>query len=134
MRCQRHDYRYALLMKSSRCFGNDWQTGKINMIIAGTHWSPSADVYETNEKIYIILEIAGADAEKMEITLYEDALVVEGERCLPPISPDGMYHMAEIRQGFFCFEIPLAVFVKPEQVESDYANGLLSITIKKQVE
>jgi HSP20 family molecular chaperone IbpA len=131
MHYRRCNQRYALLIQSSQSCGVDWQSSKINMIVAKTHWSPFADVYETNEKIYVTIEIAGIDLEKLEISLYEDALVAEGKRLLPPISSKGMYHMAEIRQGSFCFELPLNVSVKPEQVETKYENGLLSIVIKK---
>src|SRR5215216_850067 len=101
MRCRRHDYRYAFLLQSQRSSGDGWELEKINMIVAKTHWNPSADVYETDEKINIILELAGVDPEKIDIALYEDAIVVEGKRILPPCSPNGIYHMAEIRQGSF---------------------------------
>jgi HSP20 family protein len=134
MRCRRHNTRYTVVIQSKSTTGENWQSEKINMIVAKTHWSPSADVYETNEKIYITLEIAGADRDKLEIALYEDAIVVEGMRMLPSLPQNGMYHMAEIRQGIFCFELPLSSPVKPEQVESNYENGILSIVIKKQAE
>jgi HSP20 family protein len=130
MRCRHHNYRYELFIH--RSCGETFQTEKMNMIVARMNWSPPADVYETQDKIYVTLEIAGVDFENVDIILYEDAMVIEGKRLLPVISEKGMYHSAEIRQGGFCFELPLSVPVKPEQVESKYENGLLSIIITKQ--
>jgi HSP20 family protein len=129
MRCRQHNYRYALFVQHTS--GEDWQTEKINMIVAKMSWCPAADVYEVNDKIYVTLEIAGVDFDSIEIVLYEDAMVVEGKRFLPSIPAKGVYHIAEIRQGSFCFELPLSISVKPEQVESNYENGLLAIIIKK---
>jgi HSP20 family molecular chaperone IbpA len=134
MRCRHHHSRYALFIQSQRSYRDDWLSKGISMIVAKAQWSPSADVYETNEKIYITLELAGADPEKLEIALYEDGIVIEGKRFLPSFAAKGMYHMAEIRQGPFSFELPLSLTVKPKQIESQYENGLLSIIIKKHIE
>lgn len=132
MRCRRFDYRYALVIQSNRPFIEEWQIGKINVIVSKGLWSPAADVYETDEKIYILLELAGADPDSLEILLYEDALVIEGKReLLQPTPKKGFYHQAEIRQGSFCFECPLSESFSPEQIETEYRNGLLSVIINK---
>jgi len=132
MRCRRLDYRYALVFQSNHQLGEERLSGKVNVVVGSSHWCPAADVYETNDEIMISLDIAGADPEKLEILLYEDALVVAGSRSLKPSSKKGKYHVAEIRQGAFCFEFPLAEAFNPDQVEMRYDNGLLSLTLKKQ--
>jgi HSP20 family molecular chaperone IbpA len=114
-----------------RPYGVGWDGGKIDISIAKGQWRPYADVYETHELLYVTLEIAGADLENIEIIVYEDALVVKGKRNLPPYPTKGKYHVAEIQQGDFCFELPLSVSVRQDQVEFDYNQGLLLIFIKK---
>jgi HSP20 family protein len=134
MRCQRHDYSYELTIESNRSFDAEWQTGNIHVMLARNHWCPATDIYETDDKIYVTVEIAGVDHEKLEISVYEDAIVVEGERFLKPAPKKRLYHMAEIRQGTFCLEFPLLLPVDADPVDVHYENGLLSIILKKIVE
>jgi len=43
-------------------------------------WRPLADIRESTEMMTIKIELAGVREEDIEVTLYEDALVVSGER------------------------------------------------------
>jgi HSP20 family protein len=131
MRCQRYNYRYTVVMKSQQSFCDDWRVERVNIILAKTHWHPDADVYETNDEISLTMDLAGIDPEQLEISLYEDAVVVQGQRRPQPTSKKGICHMAEIRQGPFCFELPLSKSFKVDQVETQYQNGFLSIILHK---
>lgn len=128
MRCRHRDRRYTLVIRS----GDETQYGRVQTIIAKSRWSPAADVYETEEQLHVNIELAGIDSQKLDISLYENALVVEGHRHIKPITSDCLYHMAEIQQGPFCFEFPLFFAVDPEKVDIQYEDGLLSIILNKQ--
>ncbi|WP_068466921.1 Hsp20/alpha crystallin family protein [Candidatus Protochlamydia phocaeensis] len=132
MRCCRHDQRYMLLLQSSRSSCGDWQREKFSFMMGQAYWHPAGDVYETDSKIYLTLELAGIDAEKLEISLYTDALVIKGQRSIPLPEKKGNYHQAEIRQGPFCFELPLNSPVDSETVDLFYEKGFLSIVLRKQ--
>src|SRR5439155_12618456 len=67
--------------------------------IAPRAWRPPVDVCETAAGLSVIVELAGIDEDGAQVSLYADALVVEGERVLETCGPDGRYHRAEIRQG-----------------------------------
>ncbi len=129
MRCRHRDRRYTLVIRS----GEEMQYGRVQMIIAKSRWSPAADVYETEEQLYINIELAGIDSQKIDISLYENALVVEGQRQIKPVTSNCLYHMAEIQQGPFCFELPLFFPVESEKVDIQYEDGILSIILNKQV-
>ena len=43
-------------------------------------WRPLADIHESLEMMTVKIELAGMKEEDIEVTLYEDALVVSGER------------------------------------------------------
>src|SRR5690606_2540995 len=64
--------------------------------------------------------------------LFEDALIVEGERRLPSPAA-GVYHAAEIRQGQMRLELLLPVPIDLEQVDAHYERGLLEIRLLKRV-
>lgn len=132
MRYRRLSYRYAMVISTGepRLHANDWRAGRLSALIAQTRWRPAADVYETATTIHVTAELAGVEPDDMEVQLYEDALVVEGRRQLPPGEP-GMYHAAEIRQGPFRLELPLPAAVDPERVDAHYEQGLLLVTLGK---
>ncbi len=93
-------------------------------------WRPAADVCETADAIEVVVELAGVDQDQIEILLYEDAVVVEGQRHLSA-SPNGVYHVAEVRQGPFRVELPLPLPFDQDRVDARYDQGLLRITFPK---
>lgn len=98
--------------------------------LAQPRWRPPADVYETAEAVVVTLELGGIDEEAVEVTVFEDALVVEGARRLP-CEEAARYHAASIRQGPFHFEASLPVSIAPEAVEARYERGMLRIHLPK---
>jgi HSP20 family protein len=99
--------------------------------LAQPRWRPETDVYETATAFTVTVELAGVNEEDVEVTLFEDALVVEGERRLR-CDEDCVYHAATIRQGPFRLEVPLPARVDHDGVEARYEQGLLRIRIPKE--
>src|SRR5439155_27078781 len=93
---------------------------------------PDADSYETAASVEITVDLAGVDESDFEIQLFEDVLVVEGQRQLPAGHEAGVYHAAGVRQGPFRLELPLPAPVEAERVEARYDRGLLRITLPKR--
>jgi len=80
----------------------------------------------------VVVELAGVEPEAVDALLYEDALVVEGERRLPCCEDDAVYRSAEIRQGRFRLELRIDVAIDADGVESRYDRGFLYIKLPKQ--
>jgi HSP20 family protein len=99
--------------------------------VAPLHWRPPADVCETASSIIVVLDVAGLDEEGIDVGLYDDALVVEGERRVAACGPDGFYHAAEIRQGRFHVEVALPSGIDADAVQATYESGLLHIELPK---
>ena len=99
--------------------------------IAPLRWRPPADVCETASTITVILDVAGLDESGIDVELYEDALVIEGERRIDACGPDGSYLAAEIRQGRFHVEVALPSRVETGDVEATYDRGLLRVELSK---
>lgn len=134
MRCRRFSHYYTMFVtkKGIHPLLENWGIEKAQMAVAYTRWSPPTDIYETESKIYIMAELAGVKLEDIDIALYENALVVEGQRKFSPGSQNGVYHTAEIRQGPFCLEILLTHSIDPDQIHAQYEEGLLNIVLVKQ--
>ncbi len=93
-------------------------------------WRPPTDVYETPDKIIVVVELAGVSEEDMSVTLFSDLLVVEGTRD-PALAEMNACHQLGIKYGEFRAEISLHAPVDHEQVTAEYKNGLLIITLRK---
>lgn len=130
MRCRRLSSHYTITMQISELRPFEWKE-KFKERMAQPCWRPSADVYETDQKICLTLELAGVNTKEIDIALYDNALVIEGIRRLPPKEPAGCYQIAEIQQGPFRLELFLPVQVNPEKVEAFYEQGLLMINLEK---
>jgi HSP20 family protein len=133
MRYRRLSYRYAVVMATgrSRPFGEAWQQQPASVSLGHSFWRPAADVVETASEVIVLVELAGVDHEELDVLLFEDALIVEGERRLPAHAA-GVYHAAEIRQGQVRLELPLPAPIDPEQVDARYERGLLEMRLVKR--
>ena len=133
MRYRRLSYRYAVVMATSRprTLGEMWQRQPASISMGQSFWRPPADVVETATEVIVLVELAGVDHEQLDVLLFEDALIVEGERRLPAY-PAGVYHAAEIRQGQVRLELPLPAPIDPEQVDARYERGLLEMRLVKR--
>lgn len=133
MRYRRLSYRYAVVMTSDQIspFANLRLADRSGPRFAQNYWRPPADVCESERAFEVIVELAGVDQDEIEIALFEDALIVEGRRRLSPVTPNGVYHVAEIRQGLFRVELALPAAIDQDRVEARYDRGLLRITCPK---
>src|SRR3954471_7192079 len=128
MRYRRLSYRYAVVMATSRSrpLADVWPRQAASVGLAQP-WRPPTDIVETTSEIVVTVELAGVDHEQLDVLLFEDALIVDGERRLPPAHAAGVFHAAEIRQGQFHLEIRLPTSIDPDQVDAHYERGLLEM-------
>jgi HSP20 family protein len=133
MRYRRLSYRYAVVMATSRSrpFADIWSRPTPSVGLAQP-WRPATDVLETTSEVVVTVELAGVDHEQLDVLLFEDALIVDGERRLPPAHAAGVFHAAEIRQGQFHLEIRLPASIDPDQVDARYEHGLLEMRFLKR--
>ncbi|MGH2617467.1 MAG: Hsp20/alpha crystallin family protein, partial [Thermomicrobiales bacterium] len=133
MRYRRLSYRYALVLTT----GQDWSVDAPRLAesagvrFAQTYWRPEADICESDSTIVVTVDLAGIDQDALDVVLYEDALIVEGQRRLST-APNGVYHRAEIRQGPFRLELALPAAFDLDRVDARYDQGLLRITFPKR--
>jgi HSP20 family protein len=97
----------------------------------GRGWSPAVDIAETDEEVLVRAELPGMDPGEIDITVCGGQLVLSGEkRESTEQSGKGFYH-TESRYGTFRRALPLPEAVDPDKVEAEYANGVLTVHLKK---
>ena len=95
-------------------------------------WRPLADIRESAEMLMVKIELAGMKEEEIDVTLYEDALVVSGERHEEPEHNENVYyHEAQIRYGPFRIEVLLLLPIDREGIKARYENGFLWVDLPK---
>jgi len=92
-------------------------------------WKPLTDVYETEDKLVVKMEIAGLRDEDLEVVVQENVLMVNGTRS--DSSERRAYHQMEIPFGKFEIAIDLPLAVNVEKAGAEYKDGFLTIILPK---
>ncbi len=108
----------------------DW-TGPV-LASRDKSWRPSVDIYETEDEIIIIAELAGIKKEDIQVTLHKDLLTISGRRNERSTSQRTRFYQLEIEYGTFQRTFRLPVSVEEETVNATYTDGLLKITLPKK--
>jgi len=64
-------------------------------------WTPNCDVYISNSKLNIVIELAGIDRESVELAFNDTYLLVRGSRDFGVPSCDVCFYHMEIETGAF---------------------------------
>jgi HSP20 family molecular chaperone IbpA len=93
-------------------------------------WSPAADVFESKERITIVVALPGVEPERLEVALERAALVVRGERRLPSVCQVGEVRRLEIPYGRFERELSLP-YGRYELLRNELERGCLILELGK---
>jgi HSP20 family protein len=94
-------------------------------------WEPTVDVAENDQEVTVRAEVPGIKPEELTVTVSGNQLVLAGEKKEESEDKGKGYHRVESRYGSFRRSIPLPEVVDQSQVEAEYANGVLTIHLKK---
>ncbi len=92
-------------------------------------WRPPTDVYETEEKIIIRVEVAGMHDGEFSISFDQGVLLISGLR--QEIAEKRAFHQMEINYGEFLTEVEIPVPIDLEKIEAIYQDGFLKVTLPK---
>lgn len=97
-------------------------------------WAPALDMYESDDKLTVEVELPGLDAKDIDISLEDDILHVKGERNFSNEVKEENYHRIERAYGYFERNIPLPRKVDPDKVSASVSGGVLKIEMPKAEE
>lgn len=94
-------------------------------------WRPPIEVYETEDALWVLAEIAGLSQDQIELAIDDRILTIRGER--PPLCGDShrSIHEMGILYGPFAADVYLPFAVDYERVEASYDNGLLRVRLQR---
>lgn len=95
-------------------------------------WCPNVDIIESEETVRVVVDLPGASAQAIDLTLTGNMLTLKGERAASPTRPGDVVHRRERETGSFCRSIALPVAVNSEKVSADAKDGVLTVTLAKE--
>ncbi len=97
-------------------------------------WGPQIDLSETEKDVTVRAELAGVDPKDVEINVAGNVLTLRGEKRQEHEEKKRDYHYVERQYGSFHRSIPLPSYVNADQVEANFRNGVLTVTLAKRPE
>ena len=97
-------------------------------------WSPTADVYESEQGMVIRVELAGVEQDDFEVRFDGDNLVLRGERRMGEARAGASISRLEREYGRFQRIFPLADWASRDKraVKAGFTDGVLEVTVPRQ--
>ena len=93
-------------------------------------WQPPVDILETDREVLVLAALPGVDADKVEAAIEGGALVISGQRLLPPELRTAVIHRLELPQGRFERRVQLPNG-RYDGVRRAAVNGCLLVSLSK---
>ncbi len=94
-------------------------------------WSPSVDIYETENELVLKADLPDVDLKDIDVRVENQTLTIAGERKFEQQEASKGFHRIERSYGRFVrsFAVPNSFDVN--NIGADYKNGVLSVTLPK---
>jgi HSP20 family protein len=101
---------------------------------AGAEWVPAVDVYEDQDRIVLTMELPGASADDVDISVENAVLTVRGERRFYRDLRQEDFHRVERRFGSFVRSVTLPSTANAEAIQASFDAGVLTVEVPKKGE
>lgn len=93
---------------------------------------PAADIRETDDAYLISVELAGLRREDIDLQVRGDLITLSGQKSEDHEDAAASYRMSERRFGRFERSFPVPPDADPGQVEAQFRDGVLKITLPRR--
>ncbi|MBE0430784.1 MAG: Hsp20/alpha crystallin family protein [Dehalococcoidia bacterium] len=94
-------------------------------------WQPAIDVYETDDEVVVLVELAGVGEDEIEVTMQDRRLAIRGERRDVRRGIKRAYSRMEISWGPFDRSVSIPADVDEERVKATFQAGILEVVLPK---
>jgi len=99
--------------------------------LPGNEWSPVADVFESKDRLVVVVEVPGLPPESLHVAHREGELVLSGERRARRVGPGASFLCLERPHGRFERRIPIDLPVDVARARATLARGLLAVSLPR---
>jgi HSP20 family protein len=124
----------TLREKMNRLFEEAYSARGEERDLVSSSWSPSVDIYETEQALVLTAEVPGIVDKNIEIKLEDNTLTLKGDRKFEKETEEENYHRIERAYGSFYRSFSLPSHIDQDKIEAEHENGVLKITMPKKHE
>lgn len=99
-----------------------------------TDWTPAVRVVDQGDDYVLHMQLPGVAAEDLDIQVTREAVVITGIRKAPEVANSHKLLFDDLRYGTFRRVVTLPEAIQNGNVQADFSNGLLTLTLPKVVE
>jgi len=116
----------------NRLFGRTFAGGET---VASGAWIPPMDVYESNDKFVVAIELPGIDPAEVDVSVEDSTLKIRGRReFFYKDAADEQFQRIERRYGEFNRSLTLPSTANLEKIEARFDKGVLTVEVPKREE
>ena len=94
-------------------------------------WSPSVDIYETENELVLKVDLPDVDLKDIDVSLENQTLTIAGERKFEQKDSGKGFHRIERSYGRFVRSFAVPNSFDTGNIGADYKNGVLTVTLPK---
>jgi HSP20 family protein len=102
--------------------------------LTAANFMPPVNIFEDEQNITIEAEVPGVQEKDLDISMENNVLTISGERKLENEEKKENFHRIERSYGRFTRSFTLPPTVDTENVNAEFNNGVLKITLNKKEE
>ena len=97
---------------------------------AGATFVPAVDIFETADKITLVADMPGVNAERLFVDLRDGVLTLRGQ--VADERPEGEVDVAhEFQSGTYVRQFTLSDVIDQDRIEATLVDGVLRLTLPK---
>ena len=124
----------TLREKMNRLFEDAYSSRSEERDLMSGSWTPSVDIYETDQSLVLTAELPGLSESDIEIELEDSTLTIKGERKFEKETKQENFHRIERAYGSFTRSFTIPQYIDQEKIAAEHENGILKITMPKKPE
>ncbi|MBD1913185.1 MULTISPECIES: Hsp20/alpha crystallin family protein [unclassified Leptolyngbya] len=97
-------------------------------------WTPAIELQDTGDAFTLRAQIPGLEAKDIDIQVSREAIAISGERHQQSKQKDNNILRSEFRYGKFHRVLRLPAAVQNDQIQAEYKDGILHLTLPKTPE
>lgn len=106
-------------------------SGQQTLFVRHSHaWHPSTDVMVNDDRLIVVVEIAGMRSGEFHVTVANQRLSISGVRS-PKEQGHTAYHQLEVRYGEFRTDVTLPWSVDEDRIVARYEDGFLQVELPR---
>lgn len=97
-------------------------------------WQPAVDILDEKDSVVLSVDLPGIDKDDISVNIEDNLLTISGERKIENEDKKDGYYRKERRYGSFKRAFSLSDDIATDDVNAEFKNGVLKVTLKKDTE